>query len=348
MGEMQSALDGLAADDVDGMVGPQVLDRLRELLPALNRLTAELVRTVRAAEVTGAAEHDGLVSVASWLRGHGHLDAGAASRLVTAGRALAHLPVASAAFAAGAVSVEHVSAMAPMTTDEALAAAAGQGIDVSAVEAGVVALAATTGPADVRTVVRTYLAGLDPDGPEPDPTEQRSLTVSSYGEGMVAVRGQLDAVGGERLRAALQSVVQADRPEGDVRSRAQQLADALVQLADNQLAAGRLPQLRTANPQVVVTIGVQDLIDPSIGHGAATTGFGETISAARARWLACDGEVVRIVIGPEGVPLDEGRARRVDADLGAVGSPGAPSAVGLSFDAEPVVDLGVVPFAEQG
>jgi len=34
-------------------------------------------------------------------------------------------------------------------------------------------------------------------------------------------------------------------------------------------------------------------------------------------------------------------------DLGAVGSPGAPSAVGLSFDAESVVDLGVVAFAEQ-
>ena len=34
-------------------------------------------------------------------------------------------------------------------------------------------------------------------------------------------------------------------------------------------------------------------------------------------------------------------------DLGAVGPVGAPSAVGLSFDAEAVVDLGVVPFAEQ-
>ena len=37
----------------------------------------------------------------------------------------------------------------------------------------------------------------------------------------------------------------------------------------------------------------------------------------------------------------------VDDDLGAVGAPGAPSAVGLSFDPEAVVDLGVVPFAEQ-
>src|SRR3954471_19303041 len=36
-----------------------------------------------------------------------------------------------------------------------------------------------------------------------------------------------------------------------------------------------------------------------------------------------------------------------ERDLGAVGAVGAPAAVGLSFDPEPVVDLGVVAFAEQ-
>src|SRR3954447_17711983 len=36
-----------------------------------------------------------------------------------------------------------------------------------------------------------------------------------------------------------------------------------------------------------------------------------------------------------------------EMDLGAVGAPGAPSAVGLSLDAKAVVDLGVVSLAEQ-
>jgi hypothetical protein len=40
-------------------------------------------------------------------------------------------------------------------------------------------------------------------------------------------------------------------------------------------------------------------------------GFGATISAARARWLACDGNVTRIVIGPHSEPLDLGRKHRV-------------------------------------
>ncbi len=40
-------------------------------------------------------------------------------------------------------------------------------------------------------------------------------------------------------------------------------------------------------------------------------GFGAQISAARARWLACDGQVTRIVMGPDGVPLDHGRTVRL-------------------------------------
>jgi hypothetical protein len=40
-------------------------------------------------------------------------------------------------------------------------------------------------------------------------------------------------------------------------------------------------------------------------------GFGAVISAARARWLACDGQVSRVVFGPDGVPMDLGRSQRL-------------------------------------
>ncbi len=113
------------------------------------------------------------------------------------------------------------------------------------------------------------------------------------------------------MRTAIESVVQAARPAGDARTRAQRQADALVQLADDQLAAGGLPVLRTVKPHVVVTIAAQDLVGEGTGPGTATTGFGTVISAARARWLACDSEVSRIVMGPDGTPLDVGRAHRV-------------------------------------
>jgi hypothetical protein len=109
----------------------------------------------------------------------------------------------------------------------------------------------------------------------------------------------------------LESFVQADRPAGDNRTRSQQLGDALVQLADNALASGSLPLLRTVKPHVTVLIDLDDLADPATGPGAARTGFGAQISAARARWLACDSNISRIVMGPDGQILDHGRTRRI-------------------------------------
>jgi ADP-ribosyl-[dinitrogen reductase] hydrolase len=50
------------------------------------------------------------------------------------------------------------------------------------------------------------------------------------------------------------------------------------------------------------------------------------------------------------VLADAGRSnekRRADDDLGAVGPEGSPSSTGISLDAEPVMDLRVMPFAQQ-
>src|SRR3954469_13815658 len=101
MGELQSALDALAAEDLSSMVGSQLLDRLGPLLVLQNRIAAEITRTVRECELTGAAEHDGLKTMQSWLRGHGHLAEAEAARMVAAGRALEQLPAVAAGFAAG-------------------------------------------------------------------------------------------------------------------------------------------------------------------------------------------------------------------------------------------------------
>ncbi len=127
----------------------------------------------------------------------------------------------------------------------------------------------------------------------------------------MTIRGELDAVGGEKVQAALESHVQADRPAGDERTRAQRLGDAFVQLCDNRLASGTLPVLRTVKPHVACVIDLDDLADPATSPAAARMGFGAVISAARARWLACDGAVSRVVFGPDGAPIELGREQRL-------------------------------------
>ncbi len=298
-------------EDLHRLPAADVLELLAGLVVERNRLDARIASVTRHAELTQAVEHDGLASMRSWLIGHLRLSASEASRVVRAGRLLEHVPHLAAAFAEGSVTAAQVDVVAGAMADADRARAEEQGVDVGAFDRAFTAVAVSSPHQSLVVAVRAFAEALDPDGPEPDPTEGRRLTVSTHADGTVTGRFDLDAVGGEKVRTALEAVVQADRPAGDLRTRAQRQADALVQLADNQLAAGGLPVLRTVKPHVVVTIAADDLVAEGTGPGAAATGFGTVISAARARWLACDAEVSRIVMGPDGTPLDVGRAHRV-------------------------------------
>jgi hypothetical protein len=311
MSELRSALDALAADDLHQLSDGDVLDRTALLVQVINRASAELTRTVRHSELTQAAERDGLKTMRSWLIGHARLAPAEASRVVRSGRALEHFPALAEGFADGAVTAAQVDVVATAVGASERSRAAEQGVDLAPFDEAWATVAEESSHQSLVVAVRAFEAALNPDGMEPDPTEGRRLSIAKHADGSVTGRFDLDAVGGEKVQAAIESIVQADRPKGDERTRAQQNADALVQLCDNQLAAGDLPTLRMVKPHVVVTIDVDDLVDPSTAPSAAATGFGARISAAQARWLACDGVVSRVVMGPDGVPLDLGRTHRV-------------------------------------
>nr|WP_246214881.1 HNH endonuclease signature motif containing protein [Modestobacter muralis] len=289
----------------------QTLERTASLVQLANRVAAELIRTVRHGELTQAAEHDGLRTMRSWLIGHARFAPGDASTIVRAGRVLEHLPALATGFADGEVTAAQVDVVAAKLSAAKVARAQEQGIDLGAFDQDWATIAAAASHDALKDAVELFDAALDPDGPEPDPTEGRQLWMVRHPDGSVTGRFDLDAAAGEKAQAAIESIVQASRPKGDERTRAQQNGDAFVQLCDNQLASGDLPMLRTVKPHVVVSIDLDDLVDPATGPGTADMGFGATISAARARYLACDGSISRIVMGPDGVPLDLGRDHRV-------------------------------------
>src|SRR6476620_7378293 len=113
------------------------------LLAARNRLDAELARTVREADGMGAAEHDGLKTMASWLRGHGRLSPAAAARMVRPGRAAEQLPAVAAGWSDGVITDEHAATIGPIVTPEKLSAAVEHDIDLAAVDAVLAETAAT-------------------------------------------------------------------------------------------------------------------------------------------------------------------------------------------------------------
>ncbi len=101
MGEPGTLLDALPDADLHALTAPALLERTAELVAARNRIDAELARTTRRAELAQAPEHDGLTSMASWLRGHTRLSARAAGLLVRNGRA------------AGQITADQLAVIAP-------------------------------------------------------------------------------------------------------------------------------------------------------------------------------------------------------------------------------------------
>src|SRR4051812_14339066 len=252
----------------------------------MNQMAADLARTVRVADSKRAFAADGQATAQSWLRGHCRLSKSAASQVVRNGRALQQLPAVAHAHAAGALTADQVETIAQITSLKYAAlieALGGSVADIGAVLAG---FAVERPHEDLRRLVHQLLQQLDQDGPEPDPTEERFLSVVRHADGSISFRGHLDAVAGEKFQAALEAHRQAARPAGDERTLSQQQADALAQWADTTLAGGGAPLLRRVKPQLAVKIGSDDLADPATGKGAATLGFGGIVSAAKARQVA--------------------------------------------------------------
>src|SRR5918912_2021537 len=105
---MDAEPDALAAEDLHDLTPAQLLHRTAALAARCNRMQAELARTVRAAELAQAPEHDGLKSMVSWLKGHCRLSGREAKATVRNGRVIEQLPAVEAGFAAGFISAEQV------------------------------------------------------------------------------------------------------------------------------------------------------------------------------------------------------------------------------------------------
>jgi hypothetical protein len=310
-----SALDEVAAAEFDELSAVGVLDVVTELVMARNRLDAQLSRAVRAADRRQAYRADGAVSMPAWLRGHCRLAAAEAAQLVTSAARLEQLPATAAAFESGVISAAHARVITAAVTPERIEKAAAVGVDVAVTDETLAAAGCALDPGGTARAARRWVAGVDPDGALRDAygvTERRALTMAVTFGGAVAVRGTLDPVGGETVRTALAALMSGDLQPGETRTHAERQADALVELARRALNGGELPDLGAERPHVRVAI---DLAALCAERGAAGVAGGELawagpITPETARRICCDASVTRMITGPDGLPLDVGRAQR--------------------------------------
>jgi hypothetical protein len=317
LSEMEAALqDGtrLAPCDVSGAAAMEGVRRLKQMSARLAAVTLGLL--ARVDDDGEARRATGATSTAGWLRSAGQ-NAGAANREVALAHALSGCGPTRDALGSGRISVEQAAVIV-----DAVGALSGAVADDARVVAQerLIAQADVLDPTALRKSAAALAVRIDPEAQdgmarrELELVAARELVVSRGRDGLHRLMGVLDPEGAAHLLNALDPLSRP-RPstaEGqDMRSPARRRADALVELA--QIAAGldALPDSGGARPTVLVSIDWATLRGQVADAGLLTAGsLREPVSVERVRKLACDAQVLPVVLGGDGVPLDLGRDER--------------------------------------
>jgi hypothetical protein len=298
------------------------LERLRSGIASVQLRLGVEIETTDAAKTVGGWQSPGdyLTAAAAGKRGHGQ-------RLLRTGRALCGEQEATmAALTVGEVSPEQaqviVSVIRHLPVDVEVRALA---------EKLLLTEAAHLDATELRIAGDHLLEVIDPDGHarreerkldrhERSAHLNRFLNIVDDGLGGVKIRGRGTVEDAAVIKAALAALsapaatdlADADPDLGvegrDTRDHGARAWDALVDLAQKALDAEVLPTAHGTKPRVTVTISYEALTS---GLGTATLESGERISAAAVRRLACDADLIPMMLGTSGEPLDVGRRHRL-------------------------------------
>ncbi|MBM7505935.1 DUF222 domain-containing protein [Agromyces aurantiacus] len=335
------AISGAAQFEVEQMSDAglvQVIDAIaavrRDAEVLLARIAAEVSkRSNRAARESSLARVHGFANPVRLVAASTGASRSDAARLIAVGTATAERqsfggerlpsrhPHVAAALDEGRVGVDAASAITSMLdrvrrrADPALA---------EATEAALVDLAARVPLELLMRGIREAEARLDRDGVEPREEELRmgrSLTMREDAAGMLHVHARLDPESAAPVKAAIEALVTdvlRRRAPGEVdvagpvveddRSIPQIQADSLAAIARHALGcAETLAPLAKAT--VVVRVEYETLVE-GLGH-ARIDGIAQPISAATARRMSAEAQIIPAVLGGESVPLDLGRSARL-------------------------------------
>lgn len=297
----------------------ELVDAVRDSESVVRALLADQLSMVAEAERRNLHTRDGARNLKAWLQELLRLSGSDAhTRAVlarktnhaeTAEDTAAELPETAGAMAEGAIGLDHARAisdgmrkLAPVTTPQ----------EQSETESFLVDHARQAGPREVRVLADHLRYDKDQHGAFHDEQQQvaaRELHLGTSRDGMLTLHGQLDREAGAALRSVLEPLAKpqpAKDGEPDPRTAAKRNADALVQLLDHVGTEGDTPA--GIRPRLVVTVGLHALRQQLGGGTLESTG--EPISASTARRMACDADIIPVVLGAASQPLDIGRSQQ--------------------------------------
>jgi hypothetical protein len=303
---LRSALDELQAEDLGWLADEQLEEDFGELQRASQVLEAERLRRLAEVQRRASFERNGYLSATSWLADRFRMAWSYASGQVRMARALAEMPVARAALAAGELSASSLPLLVAAREIDPAVFADHERILVDA--------ARTLSVVELKYAIWYWRQAIDREGALKEAErlrERRRLHASQTLDGMVRLDGDLDPETGETVLTALRAAVDATwrRERDDDRSLAQMRADALGEICRRWLDSADRPQVAGERPHVSVTVALDTLQGrlPGLGEFELTG----PVAPALARRLACDASVSRfITLGPS-EPLDVGRRTSV-------------------------------------
>ena len=277
--------DTTALLDAMTLLGSLVVDRLTEAAQ-VNATHVEYGRGMRA-----------------WLVEDEMLAAGEASRFVQLATHLPVYPATRDALRTARISLAHAHAIVKALRSLPVAYRA-------TIEPHLLELAVTCTPEEIAGFVDALLEALGLDKTSDVRREkryaERGFNIGQSFDGHRSACGSLTDEVGERLTKALELAAQPAGPEDD-RTVLQRWHDALGVIADAYLTQHGNPSFTGAPRTVMVTIDLETL-ENQLRDAWLTLPSGAQISAATARRLACDAELIPVVLGRKGEVLDVGQA----------------------------------------
>ena len=277
--QIADGVHAVLAEDPHALADLELLNSTELLLELRNQLDAVITGQLQVIDVRDVTVEEYGRQTRGWLIEDQLLAPAEASRFLTVARGLPYHHRIGEAFGAGRLSLE-----AARVITGAVQKAPAELREV--VETELVTAAESVDPGRLGSFTRELIARLTNDDAEAAAQrkyDSRWLRLSETFEGMTSVEGMLDPASAASIKAALSPLLASTGPD-DQRTHGQRTADALVTVAELALAAGGLPETGGEPPQVIVTIGYDQLTAQIQAHpDACSDPISGTVSMTGSR-----------------------------------------------------------------
>ncbi|MFE7228361.1 DUF222 domain-containing protein [Nocardioides sp. NPDC057577] len=296
----------------------------KDLLERLEKLQAQqaALQLRVLAEAGDIAEETGAKDALGWLRTELLVDKGVARSQIKLATSVAKYELVAAGLAEGVVSQDKArvltQALDNLATDPAVCAE-----DLALAEKLLVDHATQLTANQLKIAGRRILVEVDPERfeaaeakalqREEEHAARRTFFSSrDNGDGTIDLHARVSRAVGMRLRTILDSLAQPRKWSAEDKGRKapydRLLGQAFARVVENY-DVDQLPRHGGHATTVFITMSVEDLRKDL---GTAALGFdGDQITAAEARRLACNADLVPVVLGTNSEILDLGRTARL-------------------------------------